>query len=57
MGGAKLQMNRIRAGVQVVHDYDVCVEVMHFSEGNKMQISLNQGRDVETRLISKTSIT
>ena len=42
MGGAELQMSRIRAGViryKVYKDHDVVVDEEHFPEGGKMQIS------------------
>ena len=42
MGGAELQMSRIRAGViryKVYKDHDVLVDEEHFPEGGKMQIS------------------
>ena len=42
MGGAELQMSRIKAGVtrhKVYNDYDFLVDYVHFSEGGKIQIS------------------
>ena len=42
MGGAELQMSWIRAGViryKMYNNHDVLVDIVHFPEGNKMQIS------------------
>ena len=41
MGGAELQMSRIRAGViryKMYNNHDVLLDIVHFPEGGKMQI-------------------
>ena len=42
MGGAELQMSRIRAGFimyKVYNNHDILVDIVHFSEAGKMKIS------------------
>ena len=39
MGGAELQMSRIRAGVSWYNNHDILVDEVHFSKGGKIQIS------------------